>query len=153
MKSISKVILFFLLVSHSVSSQEFAKEHISIKKVTLGYIENFFENNTEEMLTFLHPELAKRGISKKRGEQTLFFENLPIEKLVKMLKKKKKLPKMDQENKVEILDVFYNTASVKLTTGYPGKMKWIEYIHLCKINHKWLITNIIWDYFPRKKRN
>ena len=152
MKSISKIILFFL-ITHSVSSQEFTKEHDDIKKVTLGYIENFFENNTKEMLLYLNPELAKRGVSKKRGEQALFFENLPLEKLKEMLKKKKRLPRSQQKNSIKILDVFFNTASVKLTTGYPGKMKWIEYIHLSKIDNKWLITNIIWDYFPRKKRN
>lgn len=150
MKSIIKLFIFF--ITFSALSQDFSKEHNEIKKVTLGYIENFFENNTDNMLTFLHPELAKRGISKKRGSQELFFENLPLEKLKKMLKKKKKLPKDKQKNHVEILDVFHNTASIKLTTGYPGKMNWIEYIHLSKIDNKWLITNIIWDYFPRKKR-
>ncbi len=152
MKSIPLFIFFFLLTI-SVTSQEFSKEHADIKKVTLGYIENFFENDSEKMLSYLHPKLAKRGISKRKGENKFYFENLPLNKLKEMLKKKKALPKAQQKNSVLILDVFHHTASVKLTTGYPGKMEWIEYIHLSRVDNTWLITNIIWDYFPRKKRN
>ncbi len=152
MKSFYKFLLIFF-ITLNISAQNFTKEHQNIKNVTLGYIENFFENNTKEMLSYLHPKLAKRGFSKKRGEQSLYFENLSKERLVKMLKKKKRLPRNQQKNTVKILDVFYNTASVRLTTGYPGKMRWIEYIHLCKTDNKWQIVNIIWDYFPRIKRN
>jgi len=145
--------VFFFLITISVSSQEFSKEHVDIKKVTLGYIESFFENDSKNMLSYLHPELAKRGISKRKGENKFYFENLSLNKLTEMLKKKKVLPKAQQKNSVLILDVFHHTASVRLKTGYPGKMEWIEYIHLSKVDNTWLITNIIWDYFPRKKRN
>ena len=124
----------------------------AIELTVLGYIENFFENNREEMLQYLHPQLAKRGISPtKRGESALFFEDMSIEKLQAILGKKKALPKSEQENKVIILDTFYNTAAVRLETGYPNRMKWIEYIHLSKTNGKWLVTNVIWDYYPRKR--
>ncbi|MDC6366691.1 nuclear transport factor 2 family protein [Flagellimonas amphidinii] len=70
-----------------------------------------------------------------------------------MLASKKALSKQNQINEVEILDVFRNTASVKLTTGYPERMKWIEYIHLVKVEGEWKIANIVWDYFPMKSKN
>lgn len=124
-----------------------------IEQAVLGYIENFFENNTEEMFQYLHPQLAKRGISQKRGENTFFFEDMSKERLQAMLAKKKALPKSEQENKVIILDTFQNTAAVRLETGYPNRMKWIEYIHLSKTHDQWLITNVIWDYYPTKKRS
>ena len=76
-----------------------------------------------------------------------------MEELKKMMTSKKALPKQEQINTVEILDVFRNTASVKLTTGYPKRMKWIEYIHLVKVEGKWKIANIVWDYFPMKPRS
>ncbi len=113
-----------------------------------GYIENFFENNTEEMYQYLHPALAKRGISKKRGEEGLFFQNMSEKELRELLSEKKPLPKPEQQNEIEILDVFYNSANVKLSTGYPGKMQWIEYIVLCRVNKEWKITDIVWDYTP-----
>ena len=153
-----KALILFVLVGTStiyfLKAQEMNEEdHTLIKKATLGYIENFFENNFEEMSFFLHPELAKRGISKKRGIEEYYFENLSMEELKKMMTSKKALPKQEQINTVEILDVFRNTASVKLTTGYPKRMKWIEYIHLVKVEGKWKIANIVWDYFPMKPRS
>ncbi|MCL6266335.1 S41 family peptidase [Flagellimonas myxillae] len=123
-----------------------------IEQTVLGYLENFFENNTEEMFKYLHPQLAKRGISKKRGESTLFFEDITREQLTAMLQRKPPFPKDKQQHAIEILDVFHNTATVRVATGYPGRMEWIEYIHLCRLNDTWSIANIIWDYYPKKDK-
>lgn len=116
-----------------------------IKEAVLGYIENFFENNTEEMFKYLHPDLAKRGMSKKRGDSTLTFQDMSQEELKNMLSKKEPLSKEEQQNTIEILDVFYNSANVKLKTGYPD-MKWIEYILLTRTEEGWKISDILWDY-------
>ena len=115
-------------------------------------MENFFENNTEEMLKYLHPDLAKRGISKRRGEGTLYFQDMKMDELKSMLQKKPAFLLEKQQNKVEIQDIFYNSASVKVKTGYPGRMEWVEYIHLFKLDGEWKIANIFWDYFPRKQQ-
>jgi C-terminal processing protease CtpA/Prc len=122
-----------------------------ITKTVKGYIENFFENNTDEMYKYLHPDLAKRGFSKKRNKEGIFFQNMTEDELRTMLSRKKALPKSKQQNEVEILDVFYNSANVKLITGYSEKMKWVEYILLCRIDNEWKITDIVWDYFPSTK--
>lgn len=158
MKVCKKIVIISLLViacaSHPIKAQEMGKEDKSlIEKATLGYIENFFENDFEKMSIYLHPELAKRGVSKKRGIEEYYFEDLSMEELKNMLESKKILSKKDQINKVEILDVFRNTASVKLTTGYPERMKWIEYVHLVKLEGEWKVANIVWDYFPMKPRS
>ncbi len=128
------------------------KDQKSIENTVLGYIENFFENKTDEMLSYLHPQLAKRGISKKKGQEGLYFEDMSMDQLKTMLARKPAFPKEKQQNKVEILDAFSNTASVKLHTGYPGRMEWIEYIHLCKLNGEWKISNVIWDYYPSNNK-
>ncbi|WP_350292563.1 nuclear transport factor 2 family protein [uncultured Croceitalea sp.] len=155
MKKIKIKWVLFLLVIFSTVVQMNAQNDENkalVEAVTLGYIENFFENNFEQMSLYLHPELAKRGVSKKRGLEEYYFEDLSMEALKNMLTSKKVLSKEDQINKVEVLDIFRNTASVKLTTGYPKRMKWIEYIHLVKVSGEWKIANIIWDYFPMKPR-
>jgi hypothetical protein len=146
----------FCLIASHLSAQDLTNEVTpddkqAIETVVLSYIENFFENNSEEMLRYLHPDLAKGGVSKRRGEKTYFFENMEMEQLTELLKTKPVLDKADQKNKIQILDVFLNTANVRLNTGYPDKMEWIEYILLSKIDGKWLINNIMWDYYPRKR--
>lgn len=128
------------------------EDKTAIESTVKGYIENFFENNAEEMSKYLHPDLAKGGVSKKRGEDILFFETMSMEKLNKIVTTKPVLSKSSQSNEIKILDVFRNTASVRLNTGYPQKMKWIEYILLTKIDGKWLINDIIWDYYPMQRR-
>lgn len=125
-------------------------DHKKIKVAVLGYIENFFENNIEAMFDYLHPQLAKRGWSRKKGSSELFLQDMTKEELTQMLKKKKALLKKDQKNSVEILDIFHNSATVRIKTGYPGRMEWIEYIHLCRVEEEWKIINIFWDYYPKK---
>lgn len=123
-----------------------------IEAAVLGYIENFFENNTEEMIKHLHPQLAKGGVSKKRGEEVYFYEAMSIDQLKELMASKPALPKEQQDNEVIILDVFRNTASVRLETGYPNRMRWIEYIILSKTDDQWLVNNVMWDYYPMKRK-
>lgn len=121
---------------------------MAIEATVLGYIQNFFENNTKEMLQYLDPKLAKRGLDRSRKSSEIQLKDMSMKALKALLKKNKPLALQDQKHRIQILDIFYNTASVKLETGYPGKMEWIEYIHLYKIDNEWKIINIIWDYFP-----
>jgi hypothetical protein len=154
------IVLFLLSFSSNLIGQEkyqqkeadILKEKKAIETAVLGYIENFFENDIVAMQAYLHPELSKGGISKKRGATDLFYEKMPMERLKKMMETKKPLVRDLQKNEVKILDVFRNTASVRLETGYPNKMRWIEYIHLSKTNGKWLVNNVLWDYYPMKKK-
>ena len=48
-----------------------------------------------------------------------------------------KNPKKD----VIILDVFNKTASVKLIAD-----DWVDYMHIVKINKKWTIVNVLWQF-------
>lgn len=123
-----------------------------ITNTVKGYVESFFENNVDEMYKHLHPDLAKRGMNKKRDENKLFFHIMTEDELRSLTTRKKALPKSEQENTIEILDVSYNSANVKLTTGYPKRMQWIEYIILCRIGDEWKITDIVWDYIPSKQQ-
>ncbi len=58
----------------------------------------------------------------------------------------KNTPKEKQRKDVAILDVFENVASVR--ADMEG---WIDYMHIAKVDGKWVIVNVLWEYRPRKK--
>lgn len=143
MKKITLLLFVFVLSANTISAQ---KDEKAIEKAILTYIENFFENNFKEMNSVLHPRLSKRGLN-PNGK---INPDLPASKLKGMMLKKKALPVSKQQNKVEEISIFRNTARAKLTTGYPN-MKWIEYVTLVKSDGKWKLIDIFWEYYPRKK--
>ena len=45
------------------------------------------------------------------------------------------------KKEVVILDVYQKTASVKLIAD-----DWIDYMHIIKLNGKWQIVNVLWQF-------
>ena len=50
------------------------------------------------------------------------------------------------KKEVIILDIFDKTASVKLIAD-----DWIDYMHLVKLNDKWQIVNVLWQFKDSSK--
>ena len=51
-----------------------------------------------------------------------------------------------QQKDVTILDVFENSASVKVVAS-----DWIDYLHIARWNGRWVIVNVLWELKPQKK--
>ncbi len=143
-------ILFFtsiiLLFSFTANAQKEVTEDKAIEKIVINYIENFFENNFDEMNKSLHPRLAKRGLN---PDGTL-SDDFPPEKLKELISTKQKFEVKHQYNVVENITVYGNMASASLRTGYP-KLRWTEYIHLMKQDGNWKIINVFWEFKKNKK--
>lgn len=56
----------------------------------------------------------------------------------------RKLWKEDQKIEVIVLDLYENIASVKVMGPH-----YYEYLHLAKIENRWVILNVLWDYNNR----
>ena len=157
MKKLLMISLLSMAIATNVQAQkkQDSKTQIdqeaAIKAVVLQYIENFFENKYEPMVAVLHPRLAKRGLVYSPTGARRLSEEAGPEALKKMMTTKRAFPKKYQKNEVKVLEVFRNQASVRLVTGYP-KTRWVEYMHLANIDGKWMIMNVFWDFFPRKKK-
>ncbi|MCB0461144.1 MAG: nuclear transport factor 2 family protein [Flavobacteriaceae bacterium] len=123
------------------------KEIKAVESTIVNYIENFFENNFDEMNKSLHPRLAKRGLN---PDGMTMSDDFPPEKLKELMKTKPKFDKKHQYNVVKDVAIYGNMASASLKTGYP-KTRWTEYIHLVKQNGDWKIINVFWE-FEKKKR-
>ncbi|MEM1319408.1 MAG: nuclear transport factor 2 family protein [Bacteroidota bacterium] len=138
--------LFFTITLTAQTPQEDV-EYAAIEKTVLNYIENFFENEFDQMNKSLHPRLAKRGFNQ---DGATLSEDVPPEKLKDLMSQKSKLTLEQQNNTVKNISRYGNMASATLLTGYPT-VRWVEYIHLVKLDGDWTIINIFWE-FKRKKK-
>lgn len=94
------------------------------------------------MEVFLHERLSKRGVN---ADGTLNFD-VSKEDLRIMMSNKRAMPLSMQKNTVSKIFIDQNrVATAVLDTGYP-KTRWKEYVHLAKLDGKWVIADIFWCF-------
>jgi hypothetical protein len=89
----------------------------------------------------LHPDLAKRIINTTaQGRNMLGHQSAMT--LVQNTRRGggKETPIDQRRTDVRILDVFRNTASVRVDAG-----TWIDYLHIARWNGRWVIVNVLWE--------
>jgi hypothetical protein len=126
--------------SHAQASADSA----AIRATALDYIQGWYEGNAERMERALHPDLAKRIINTDpRGRNVLGHQSAMT--LVQNVRRGggKETPVAQQRTDVRILDIFVNTASVRVDAG-----TWIDYLHIAKWNGRWVIINVLWENRP-----
>lgn len=120
----------------------------AIRAVALDYIEGWYTADAERMARAVHPDLVKRivGVHPETGE-TLIQET-GAEELVEQTRRGggSSTPEADRRTDVEVLDVFGDTASVRITAG-----DWIDYLHVARFGDEYEIVNILWELTPQAK--
>ena len=108
----------------------------AIRLVALDYIEGWYEGNAERMKSALHPDLIKRRIDGDR------IDELNATQMVEGTKNGggKSVPKNLYEVEVEVLHLNKDIATVMTKSQY------IDYLHLVKVDNRWLIINVLWDF-------
>ena len=119
----------------------------AIKATALDYIEGWYEGNSERMERAVHPELAKR-IVRTNAEGYSRVDQQSAMTLVLNTRRGggKNTPKEKQQKDITILDVYENTACVKVVAS-----DWIDYLQIAKANGRWVIINVLWELKPQKK--
>ncbi|MBP6004878.1 MAG: nuclear transport factor 2 family protein [Pyrinomonadaceae bacterium] len=148
----SLIFALFAVLTFSVSS--FAQsdaDREAIKRTALNYAEGWYEGNADKMESALSPDLAKRiARTNDKGQSSL--GQMTALTLVQATRggSGKQTPKDEQQKDVTILDITGNAATVKLEMR-----EWIDYMHIGKMNGKWVIINVLWEMKPKKddKRN
>lgn len=140
-----KVVLVFALSISSILAQAQSKQDsLDITRITLDYLESQHKPNPEQMDQALHPRMVKRTFWKDKATQKDYLSEFFAENMVilaeKYNAKEDKFPPLPKKE-VKLLDVSDRTASVKLTAN-----EWIDYMHLVKLNGKWKIVNVLWQY-------
>jgi hypothetical protein len=117
----------------------------AIRATALDYVEGWYEGSPERMSRALHPELVKRIVVTDTASGKSVVQNMGASALVNGARRGwgKATPSEKQEKQVRILDVFGGAASVRATMA-----DWIDYMQLAKVDGRWVIVNVLWEYKP-----
>ncbi|WP_299119233.1 nuclear transport factor 2 family protein [uncultured Tenacibaculum sp.] len=136
------------LINFSLCGQT-KKDSIEIKKVALDYIESQHNAKPRQFERAAHPRMVKRTFwtDKKTGKEYLkeTFTDAMILLAETYNKDGTKFPK-EPKKKVIILDIFNKVASVKLIAN-----DWVDYMHIIKLNGKWQLVNVLWQFNDSEK--
>jgi hypothetical protein len=119
----------------------------AIKRTALNYAESWYEGNAEKMESALSSDLAKRIVrTNDKGQSGL--GQMTAMTLVQATRggSGKGTPKEEQQKDVTILDVMGSAATVKLEMR-----DWVDFMHIGKMNGKWVIINVLWETKPKKE--
>ena len=146
MTRVTAFVLALVVATPTPTSAQSAADSSGIKQAALDYIEGWYEGNAERMERALHPELAKRIVNTdprnrrnslgQQGAMTLVINT--------RAGRGKETPVAEQRKDVRILDIFGNTASVRIDAS-----TWVDYLHVAKWNGRWVIVNVLWELRPQ----
>ena len=137
--------LFLVAMSISIFGQTDADRE-AIKRTALNYAEGWYEGNADKMESALSPDLAKR-IARTNPQGQSSLGQMTALTLIQGTRggSGKSTPKEEQQKEVTILDVIGGAATVKLEMR-----EWVDYMHIGKMNGKWVIINVLWEMKPKK---
>jgi len=146
-QSIILTIPVFFLVTISVQGQT-QKDSLDVKQVALDYIEAQHNLKPEQFERAAHPRMVKRTFwtNKKTGKEYLreTFTDAMVLLSETYNQDGSKFPE-NPKKEVIILDIYDKTASVKLIAD-----DWIDYMHIVKLNGKWQLVNVLWQFNDSK---
>ena len=140
MKALGLAFVLALLAPASGAAAQTAADSAGIRTAVKDYIQGWYDADGPRMERSLHPALAKRIVVRDPALRKDNVENLTAPRLVEMAATNDRTPAPRQRQDVTILDAFGNMASVKLVAD-----GWVDYMHLGKVDGKWVIVNVMWD--------
>ena len=141
--------LVFMFFAVPVLAQDANSDREAVRQAVLDYVEGIYNVQPERIERSVSPNLAKLGFYRPPTEtayrpgRSMAFQQLV--EIAKSYNKEGKLRK-DAPKDIEIFDVMDQTATVKLTAEWG-----IDYMHLAKMDGKWMIINVLWQSHPPKK--
>ena len=142
----SKLLLaWFVLALPVALVGQTAADSAAIRGAALDYIEGWYEGDAERMARAVHPDLVKRIVLRfPDGEDAL--SETTAKKLVEQVERGggTTTPESRRRGDVEILDIFRTVASVRVDAA-----EWIDYMHLARVDDRWVILNVLWEKRPR----
>ncbi len=147
-KSISLTLFIVLLATFYVQGQT-PKDSLEIRQVALDYIESQHHVNPAQFERAAHPRMVKRTFWTNKKTKKEYLRETFTDAMILLAETYNidgdKFPK-NPKKEVVILDVYNKIASVKLIAD-----DWIDYMHVIKLNGKWQIANVLWQFNDSEK--
>lgn len=143
------IILVGILCAALVANAQTAQDSLEIRQAVLDYIESQHNLKPEQFERSAHPRMVKRTFwtNKKTQKEYLgeTFRDAMILLAETYNQNGDKFPE-NPKKEVVILDIYDKTASVKLIAD-----EWIDYMHIVKLNGRWQIVNVLWQFNDSSK--
>ena len=138
---------FITLLAVSSAFAQTDPEREAVKRTALNYAEGWYEGNADKMESSLSADLAKR-IARTNDKGQTRLDHMTAMSLVQGTRGGfgKQTAKEEQQKDVTILDLLGGAATVKLEMR-----DWVDYMHIARVNGKWVIVNVLWEMKPRKE--
>lgn len=148
-RSVFLGLVFVLFAFPVVAQQEANADREAVRQAVLDYVEGVYNVQPERIERSVSPNLAKLGFYRPQTETAYRpGRSMAFQQLVEVAKNYNKEGKLrkDAPKDIQIYEVLDQTASVKLTAEWG-----IDYMHLAKMDGKWMIVNVLWQSHPPKK--
>ncbi|MGD8330391.1 MAG: nuclear transport factor 2 family protein [Acidobacteriota bacterium] len=146
MRMLAFLLVFSVLLAGFAAGAAPSQED-AIKATALDYIEGWYTGDAARMERALHPDLAKRIVmTGPDGHATV--QNMTAEQLVDATRAGAgtRTPEDQRRMDVDVLDVYENVASVRVTAT-----DWVDYLHIGRVDGEWKIINVLWELTPEAK--
>jgi hypothetical protein len=122
-----------------------AADSAAIRATALDYIDGWYAGDGARMERSLHPELAKRRVATDPQSSRTMLIQMSALTLINGTRAGggTRIPAAERRSDVAILDIFQNTASVRVRAA-----SWVDYMHMAKWNGRWVIVNVLWENDP-----
>ena len=124
------------------------QDSLEIKQAALDYIESQHHGKPEQFARSAHPRMVKRTFWVHKPTNKEYLRETFTDAMVLLAEtynqKGDRFPE-NPKKEVIILDIYDKTASVKLIAD-----DWIDYLHIVKLNEKWQIVNVLWQFNDSK---
>ena len=142
-------LLLAALALPGVARAQTAADSSAIRAAALDYVEGWYTGNAERMSRAVHPELVKRIVVSDTATKHSVIQTMGATALVNGTRRGwgKETPADRRRKDVTILDIFGNAASVKSVMA-----DWIDYMQMAKVDGRWVIVNVLWEYKPGSAR-
>jgi len=146
-----KLILIFTFVSlscvaftntgYSAVPRGSANERATVAAVAQNYMDAYYSADVNRMEQAIHPDFHKRTLQLKDGHIELVQDTgLSLLEGVRG-GSGRDIPVKDRVQRIEVLDIYNDAASVKVVTG-----RWVDYMLLSKLDGKWRVLDVVLQY-------
>lgn len=135
------LVLGLFAVAAPVPAQT-AADSAGVRATALDYIDGWWSGDAQRMASALHPELVKRIRNADPARSAEWIDNQGASRLVVGTARGggRETPVGNRRSDVVILDIFQNTASVRVDAG-----TWVDYLHMVRWGNRWVILNVLWE--------
>jgi hypothetical protein len=147
MRSYPAVLLLLSLTLPGGATGQSTADSTAIRSAALDYVEGWYEGNADRMTRALHPELVKRIVVNDTATGRSVVQNMGASALVNGTRHGygKETPGERRQKDVTILDIYGNAASAKAVMA-----DWVDYMQLAKVDGRWVIVNVLWEWKPAR---